>query len=333
MSEARYARVCIILLLLLLAAPFVSLTAAAAEKPADAPAPAAVPQYGDVTLSLYVINIYNFEYKTGDYTLDFYLKLNWTDSRIDFVNWYVMNGRPSYAGAKELVDMDNKSADRYELWRVREDLSTPMLLNDYPFDHVSLPISVELLNPNFNCSLVWDTTQSGIDPSMAIAGWSINGATYSTSFHQYPLGVAEPQAVMTISITRNTVVAFMNTILPPLVFCVVSAFSFLLRLDDGGSFGLRIGLNTSMIITAVLFNISEVSQVPPMTGFSFYGLFFLAVICFLAGNLLVTMAEYIGWRRGYRAGRMRNINNYGALATLILPAILVVVGIYSLSYG
>jgi hypothetical protein len=329
MSGARYARVCIVLLLLVLAVPFVS-TTALGEKAADTPAPSALPQYGNVTISLYVINVYGFDYKSGSYTFDFYLELQWNDTRIEFVDWYLMNGMPSYPGAKSLVYIDNTSGQRSELWRVRADLSVPMMANEYPFDSVDLPISVELLTPYFNTSLVWNAAQSGVDPGFKIVGWDIASVRYATGFHVYTLKYDEPQAVMTVTITRSPAVALISTILPPMIFCIVSACSFFLRLDDNSSFGLRIGMNTSMIITSVLFNMSEIGQIPPVTDFSFYSLFFLAVLCFLAGNLIVTMVEYVYWKRGTSSARLRSINFWGALACLILPAILMVAAAFAL---
>ncbi|MEI6795995.1 MAG: hypothetical protein WCK39_03955 [Methanomassiliicoccales archaeon] len=332
MSTARWAHISLVLLIAAMALPLFPLSGeveAASELPP--PSAVALPQYGNVTISLYVINVYDFQYKTGSYTFDFYLELQWTDSNITYLDWYLMNGMPSYPGAKNLVFIDNTSAVRSELWRVRADLSVPIMANEYPFDTVDLPISIELLTPYFNTSLQWDRAQSGVDPAFKIVGWDIIATTYVSGFHVYTLKYDEPQAVMTITLVRSPMVGFINTILPPLIFCIVSAFSFFLRLDESGSFSLRIGMNTSMIITAVLFNISENGQIPPVTDLSFYSLYFVAVLCFLAGNLLVTMVEYIYWKRGMSQPRMRNINFWGALACLVLPAILIAVAILSLS--
>ena len=52
----------------------------------------ALPQYGNVTVSIFVINVYNFDYKTGSYTFDYYLNMEWTDTNITNVDWYMMNG-------------------------------------------------------------------------------------------------------------------------------------------------------------------------------------------------------------------------------------------------
>jgi len=39
---------------------------------------------------------------------------------------------------------------------------------------------------------------------------------------------------MTLVITKSPFVAFMQTILPPIIFCIVSAFSYLFRMDEDG---------------------------------------------------------------------------------------------------
>jgi len=93
---------------------------------------------------------------------------------------------------------------------------------------------------------------------------------------------------MDIVIKREMIVAFPEVILPPLILCLVSAFSFLLRMDDSGAFG-RVGLNTSMLITAVLFNLSMQKQIPPTSTINFYTIFITGMFLFLALNLIVTI--------------------------------------------
>jgi hypothetical protein len=48
------------------------------------------------------------------------------------------------------------------------------------------------------------------------------------------LNITLPQAAMTLVIAKSPFVAFMQTILPPIIFCIVSAFSYLFRMDEDG---------------------------------------------------------------------------------------------------
>ena len=100
--------------------------AAQALEPAQQQVPNIQYENHTVYVSLWLINVYSFDYKTGSYTFDFYVFFFWSDPNIQTANWYLMNGYPSYPGAKLLVASNYTDQVKYEFYRVRADLNTPL---------------------------------------------------------------------------------------------------------------------------------------------------------------------------------------------------------------
>ncbi len=274
-------------------------------------------------IGLYLIQCYGFEYKSGSYTYDFYVRFLWTDPNIKTADWYLMNGYPSYPGAKLLIDENKTGSVKWELYRVRANLNVPIEPTDYPFDRINLPISIELLTHNYNISLVWFTPATGIDPDFTIVGWSRPVYELSASFSNYPLRV-EPRADMDIWLERNFYGSFLKSVFPLLIFCFVSGVGFLFKMKEDSAFALRIGIGTSMLISAVLFNISEQNDIPPVTRLTLYNAIIAAVIAFLALFLIVTILGYVEWKRSNDEKKVERINSIGFMVTLAVPILILI---------
>ena len=88
----------------------------------------------------------------------------------------------------------------------------------------------------------------------AIPGWKVQYLNYSVIEHTYSFGETYSQATFVMQVERNSVPAAIQIIAPPLIFCLVSSLSFFFRQTKESNIGLRLGLNSSMIISAVLFD-------------------------------------------------------------------------------
>lgn len=275
-----------------------------------------------VYVSLWLINVYSFDYKTGSYTFDFYAAFFWTDPNIPTANWYLMNGYPTYSGAKLLVASDYTGQVKYEFYRVRADLNTPLQPKDYPFDKIKLDIGIELLTNGYITSLVWAPSTTGIDPGFVNVGWSQPTFQLTSTTNNYPLNIQSPRVDMYIIEQRNTYGAVIETIVPPLIFCIVSAVSFLFQMHESSAFSLRVGITTSMLITAVLFNIAQQNNLPPLTTLTFYDAFIDAVISFLAISLIVNILGYVQWMRTQNKQKVNKLNKYGFIVSVAIPIVL-----------
>jgi hypothetical protein len=283
-----------------------------------------------IYLGLWVVNVYDFDYPSGSYVFDYYIYFYWSDPNITTVNLFMMNGCPATPATKELVDSGVENGEHYEFYRVRASLSYPLEAGNYPFEDVALPISIEVVDFGRPIELRWLENKSGVDPGFKIVGWKVTDVVYSITLHDYPFETNANQATMDIIIDREMIVATPQLIIPPIIFCLVSAFSFLFRMDDEGAFGLRAGLNTSMLITAVLFNLSEQDKLPPTSTVNFYTIFITGVFIFLAINLVVTILGYVQFNYHKDPVRLKMINRYGIMLSIIVPVIVILVIIFAI---
>lgn len=284
-----------------------------------------------IYLGVWVINVYDFDYPSGSYVFDYYIYFYWSDPNITTVDWFMMNGYPSTPTTKQLVDSGVENGVYYEFYRVRANLSYPLEAGNYPFEEVALPISIEVVDFSRPVELRWLEDKSGVDPGFKIVGWKVTDVEYSITLHDYQFGAITDQATMDIIINREMIVATPQLIIPPLIFCLVSAFSYLLRMDDAGAFGLRVGLNTSMLITAVLFNLSEQDKMPPTSTINFYTIFITGVFLFLAINLVVTILGYVQFNYHKDPEKLKRINRYGIVLSITIPLILIMVIIFAVT--
>ena len=275
-------------------------------------------------IALWLINIYSFSYQQGTYTFDFYVVFFWSDPNIATADWYMMNGYPTYPGAKMLVSSYYNGTVKYEAYRVRATLNTPEEGKNYPFDKINLDIAIELLTVGYNINLVWLPAATGIGSGYVNVGWTKPTFELTNSTSQYPLGVVSPRVDMYVKEQRNTYGAVVETIVPPLIFCIVSAVSFLFQMHENSAFSLRVGITTSMLITAVLFNIAQQNNLPPLTSLTFYDAFIDAVISFLAISLIVNILGYVEWMRNQDKRRVNELNRSGFIASVAVPILLFV---------
>jgi hypothetical protein len=272
-----------------------------------------------VSVGIHLIDMYNFEYTTGRYTYDMYVFFFWTDPDIPTADWYLRNGYPTYPGAKLLVDENKSGRVKWELYRVRADLAAPVEGTNYPFDRVRLPISIELLTHGHPATLVWMQKETGIDPGFTNVGWSWPAYQLTASVSHYPLGWDSPRADMIIVMNRSPFGAFMKSIFPPLVFCFVAAVCFLFRMHDASAFTLRVGITTSMLVSAVLFYFAEQDAIPPVSHLTFFHSIMVAAITFLALGLVVTVVGYAEWMRTADKEYVERLNRIGLLASVSIP--------------
>jgi len=275
-----------------------------------------------ISVGIHLIDMYNFEYTAGRYTYDMYVFFFWTDPTISTADWYLRNGYPTYPGAKLLVDQDKSGRLKWELYRVRATLATPIEPTDYPFDSVTLPVSIELLTHNYPATLVWMPNETGIDAGFSNVGWSRPSYTLTSSVSHYPLGWDAPRADMNIVMARSPFGAFMKSIFTPLIFCFVAAVCFLFRMHDAPAFTLRVGITTSMLVSAVLFSFAEQGSIPPFSRLTFFHAVMVSAILFIALGLVLTVIGYAEWMRTSDREHVDRLNRLGFVISVTVPILL-----------
>jgi len=277
---------------------------------------------GTVYMGVWLINVYSFQYQTGDYTLDFYLYFFWADANITQIDWQLVNGYAVTPISVTLIDRNLSGEVKHEIYRVTARCNTSPDASDYPFDTIALKLSFDLITHGQYNNVAWLENQTGIDSGFKNAGWTTIDYGLTVSKYAYPLNVEVPRAEMLITQQRQRPLSSFQSFIPPIIFGIVSTFSFLFSLKEMGSVGLRIGLNTSMLVTTLLFGFTAGANVPPASTMTFYSLFLLSVLIFMVINLNVTIVGIVAWVRFKNEKLVKRINRWGFVLAFSLPIIL-----------
>jgi hypothetical protein len=254
--------------------------------------------------------------------LDFYLYFFWSDANITQIEWQLVNGYPITPTSVTLIDRNLTGDVKHEIYRVTARCNTPPDANNYPFDTVKLELSFDFITHGQYSNVAWLENQTGIDPGFKNAGWTTISLDITVSQHPYPLNVEVPRAEMLITQQRQRPLSSFQAFIPPIIFGIVSTFSFLFSLKEMGAVGLRIGLNTSMLVTTLLFGFTAGANVPPASTMTIYSLFLLSVLIFMVINVNVTIVGVVAWGRYKNETLVKRINRWGFFTALSIPVIL-----------
>jgi hypothetical protein len=157
-----------------------------------------------------------------------------------------------------------------------------------------------------------------IDPDLTIAGWDISGSSWAATTHHYGWGEDYSRMVFTIDVSRPPTSTTVKTMLPPVIFCIVSGLSFFFPSTRMGE---KVGLSTSMLITAVMFHISQTSSLPPLGSLIMIDKIMLATYAFLTISLIATSLVVINEDIWKKAKLTMRINITGGLMAAVMPFI------------
>jgi len=305
MRNTRTSAIFLIFLVSLLVFSIISATAQEEQLSSNKPT---------INVGIYVISIGNFEFTKGTYVLDFYLMFQWENQNISPINFEFMNGR---ATSKEKI-YDIRTNISSEVWyRVQASLFITPEFNKYPFDSQDLKIIIEDSTYNISTFTYKPMTNVlGVDPQFRIAGWKIQSYTTNVSNHVYPWDEEYSQLTYTIKLERDAGLTAAKLLLPPIIFCIVSGLSFFFKADKITH---RLGLGTSMLISAVMFHLSQTSSLPPLPSLILIDKIMIAVYAFLASSLFATTLIYIDDEYWKDVDYTKTVNRLGGVITIILP--------------
>jgi hypothetical protein len=240
----------------------------------------------------------------------------WNNQNLSPASFEFMNGRPI---TKEKI-YEARTNETNEVWyRVQANLFITPEFNSYPFDTQDLKIILE--DSKFNTStLNYAPKQDiiGTDEQFSIAGWKIQSSDIEVTNHDYPWEESYSQLTFTIKLTRDAGLTSTKLLLPPIIFCVVSGLSFFFKADKITH---RLGLGTSMLISAVMFHLSQTSSLPPLPSLILIDKIMIAVYAFLASSLFATTLIYIDEEYWKDVDYTKIVNRFGGILTLVLPFI------------
>jgi hypothetical protein len=275
-----------------------------------------------VDVGMYLISFGNYDANKGTYTLDFYMWFqydvtNSTPKDFTIAKFEFMNGR---AGAKDLISTTNTNGSVETWYRVQANLYSSPEFKMYPFDKQKIVLQMEDANLA-TTKLVYNalSEDSGLDPGMKIAGWNIDSWSLKTTTQTYKWGEDYSRLVFTINISRAPTSTTIKTLLPPIIFCIVSCLSFFF---PSSKMAQKIGLGTSMLISAVMFHISQTASLPPLGSLIMIDKIMLSTYGCLCASLICTALVSINDDFWKKADLSKKINMYGGLTSVMLPFIL-----------
>jgi hypothetical protein len=294
--------------------PLVALAALAALVPPVQAEPVVV------DVELYVISFGNYDANKGTYTMDFYLHFSHDNASAPpgFVSRFeFMNGR---AASKELIVEEVVDGRRDVWYRIQANLFSPPRFAEFPYDRQAIQLVLEdSVHTDADLVYRWATAGTGLDASIEVAGWRIDGTDAEVSTKEYPFaGATETYSRLTytIHVSKAPLSATLRTFLPPVAFLLVASFSFFL---DPAQPVPRLTLGTGMLISAVAFHLSQVVNVPLLSVLTPFDKFMVAAYVFIAATIFVTTALAFGEKLRLPEAVIKVANRWGAVGAFALP--------------
>jgi hypothetical protein len=328
-KKHKYTPLCLISILFIIPAALFQTAATNSTSPglqlveslAPPPTTSESPQ-DQVDIGLWLVNVFDYQYTQGTYTADMYIYFFWTNPNIATIEWFFANGYPITPTSITVVANDTESDVKYEVYRATARLSSTPNAQDFPFDKINLTITVDIFPRGQNIKLRWLTDQSGLDSKFANSGWKTVAVELRSMSHSYPLDVKAPRAEMVVIQQRQQLTTSVNPFITPAIFALVCAVSFLFSLKEMSAVALRIGLNTSMLVTTLLFSFTISNTIPPSSTLVLYSIYLLSVLIFMVSNLIATIIGVVGWIKYKNEKRTQRANQLGFLISVIVPIVI-----------
>ena len=302
----------------LLAPIFVLLVLAVPGALAQEPAPV------EVEIGVFALSFGNYDVNKGTYTMDFYLFFRWDPAKAPagFTpgGWELMNGDASGAKTPKIYDaIDNETGEREVWYRVKATLLSAPRFDRFPYDTQRVSITVEdSVYTRDELVYVAMVDESGLDDEFVAGGWQVGEPHLEVVDKSYKFGEDYSRAKFDVELSRAKLSTTIKTLLPPVAFVLVAGLAFFFHPTKWGN---RVGLGTGMLISAVMFHISQTLALPPLPRLVLFDKVMIAVYLFILASLAVTALIAIDedyWKdRDYT----KQINSWGALLAVAIPAI------------
>ena len=299
------------LVLGVLAALVVTGSAVASRNPVNAQQPQSAQSDPAVTAGILLLDVQQVNLNSGTFNADFYLWFNSTVSP-QTVQYELINGQATS------VTVDANSST-YQEYRIVGTFSNNLDFSNYPFENHSLSIEVESKNlPSSQLTFVPDTAGSGVDPSVSLVGWNLLGYSIQAAPHVYSSSQTFSRLTFTFTIGRPGVQSFMSNVLPIVLITVISLLAFFL--PPTRSFE-RILIGVTTLIAAVQFNLSLLSQIPPVNYLTIADKMMITVYALFLYSIGVTivLARQVENKDIERAKRL---NTKGAILVPFIAAVI-----------
>ncbi len=241
----------------------------------------------EVNVSIYVLNLGEYNPATGSFSADFYLHFK-CKNPCNTETFEFINGRANNVNTiEELTDE--------KFYRILANLNSPVDLERFPFDRQRMHIIIEDTNNALErLRYIANYEESGIDNFIVFPGWNIDGWGAEVRNHYYPVyNETYSQYIFTVTVSRIIFSSFIKTFLPVLFILLVVLFSFVL---DISKIPERLTIGGSGLIALVMFHITISNQIPPVGYLTFADKFMVVtyliiLIAFIINTFMLRLIE------------------------------------------
>ncbi|MBO9674339.1 MAG: hypothetical protein J7577_12900 [Sphingobacteriaceae bacterium] len=204
-----------------------------------------------VKTGIYVTSIHDIDFKDKEYTISFWLWLKYKNKEFNFAdNLEVPQAKTV---SKSFSTVDSIGNEVYMLMKLQCVMKDSWSINNFPFDHQVLRLSIE--NSQFDSSsliFVPDTLGKQYDPRFTLRGWNIDSLKTSAANKIYETAFGDPgikvprteysSYKVRIGISRDAFGLFWKMFLGMYVAFLIAYMCFYIHADSIDSrFGLSVG--------------------------------------------------------------------------------------------
>jgi hypothetical protein len=267
----------------------------------------------EVIVGAWLINIEKVDLPANSYTLDFYLWFRFNATEVDPEKFEFINGKPT--SVDKIYEEEG-----YLEYRVRGVFVKTFDFSRFPFETHELTVELEDKKLNMT-QLIYDpdTTYSGIDETLNIAGWNVRDFEVNVVEHSYK-DEAYSRFVFSVKIERPVLSSFFKSVLPIMVITTISLLAFFISPQN---FSQRIGLGVTTLLSATAFHLALLSGIPSTGYLTLADRIMLSIYTIFLFNLAVSVyiMKLVDAKKTDEAAR------FNKKALKILPLIIMVLAI------
>ncbi|HET7461430.1 MAG TPA: hypothetical protein VFJ82_09275 [Longimicrobium sp.] len=278
-----------------------------------------------VLMGMYVVDVSEFDLKSGTYSADFYLWARW-NGPLDPTNFEVMNGsgEPCSPGGRR-----QQGTLRYAVFRCHYRFHRSFDLSDYPLDRHELTVEVEDRELTADEMVyVPDRGHTALDPAVALSGWNVGTPRLRVLTHRYTL-LGDPtrvdpdghtpysRLVLAIPVERNGMTVYVKSFLVMFLSVLVG---FIGSAMESRHVEARLGLGVASIFGVVSSYVVVTQALPETSSFTLADQLHLVGMGFVFLSILVSVTMYRQHGRlgAERAERWDRALGLGAAAAFVI---------------
>jgi hypothetical protein len=265
----------------------------------------------EVKVTVAVTSMGDYDAKTGSYVLDFYLVLEWDESRapdnFTAANFEMANGR---ATSRDLQLNETDGTLRRLWFRIQAQLFSEPDYEWYPFDKQTIQVRIEDKVHTVE-ELVYVAGNGTLETSFQPAGWDVRGTKFTVVKNEYSFDEPYSQARFVVTLQRSVLSGVLKVIVPPLAFIAISLVSFLLLGKE--KIATRFALSGNMAISGIMFHAAQSATLPSLSRLIFIDRYMLAIEVFLFGSVLVTALVALADLKAKDPKKAKRLNWRGAV--------------------